>query len=192
YNFIVRDWSRAPKNGTVVATYQPHVGDEPAAVRNARLLAEWTQAIPKPSWWDDVPATPLRIRSLGDLRSVWQSGTNDEPSRRRFYKLAYQAILDRPGDDDLVSNAIDLMANVADGDDRLPLLEFGFSHFFSYNQRTDNCVHCKIGDEAGEMVRDLAQAYIAHGDYEQAIDVIQRFVEARDTDVSDYNLALTF
>jgi tetratricopeptide (TPR) repeat protein len=42
------------------------------------------------------------------------------------------------------------------------------------------------------MVRDLAQAYIAQRDYQAAIDVIQRLVRERDTDVSAYNLALTF
>jgi hypothetical protein len=44
---------------------------------------EWKQRVPKPEWWDDVPNTPLKIRSLGDLMAVWQSGINDEVSRRR-------------------------------------------------------------------------------------------------------------
>ena len=192
YNFTVRDWSPGPDAGTVTEVFQPRADGETPAARNARFLDEWRRAIPQPVWWDDVPRTSLRVGSVGDLSAAWQSDTSDEANRRRFYKLAYQAVLDHPGDDHLVRSAIDMMAFVADREDRLPLLQFGVEHFFSYNQRTDNCANCKIGDAAGQMVRDLAQAYIAQRDFLAAVDVIQRLVRERDTDVSAYNLALTF
>ena len=163
-----------------------------AAVANDALLAEWKTTIPKPAWWDDVPPSPLAIHSLGDLMAVWQSGINDDASRHRFYKLAYQAILDHAGDQHLVAQAISLMAYAGDSEDRFPLLEFGVDHFFFYNQRTDNCAHCKIGELTGEMVRDLAEAYISRGEPEAAIRIIERLVSEREQDVSAYNLALTF
>ncbi len=111
--------------------------------------------------------------------------------RKRFYKLTYQAILDHPGDDDLVAVGIHLMAYTADPDDHFPLLKFGVDHFVSYRQRTDNCVHCNVGDTTGQMVRDLADAYISRDEPEAAIQIIQRLVDERAADVSDYNLALT-
>jgi hypothetical protein len=179
YEFVVRDWSGRQTTA-------------PVAFSNDAFLAEWTQAIPRPAWWDSVPRSALAINSLGDLLSVWQSGTNDEPSRERFYKLAYQAILDHSGDDDLAAVAIGLMAYVTDSHDRLPLLKFGVDHFFSYKQRTDICANCMIGDTTGEMVRDLADAYIASGNPEAAVQIIERLVREREADISAYNLALTF
>jgi len=178
--FVVRDWSGKANARTV------------APVSNDAFLAEWTQAIPQPAWWDSVPRSALAINSLGDLLSVWQSGTNDEPSRQRFYKLTYQAILDHSGDEDLIAEGIGLMAYVVDSDDRFSLLKFGVDHFFSYDQRTDNCANCMVGDTVGEMVRDLAGAYISRGEPEAAIQIIQRLVDERGSDISAYNLALTF
>jgi hypothetical protein len=175
---VVRDWSGRPTTA-------------PVPVSNDAFLAEWMQAIPQPAWWDSVPRSALAINSLGDLLSLWQSGTNDEPSRQRFYKLAYQAILDHSGDDDLAAVAIGLMAYVADSHDRLPLLKFGVDHFFSYKQRTDICANCMVGDTTGEMVRDLAETYIADGNPEAAVQIIERLVREREADISAYNLALT-
>jgi len=160
--------------------------------RRQVFLSEWRQAVPQPAWWDNVPPSALAIHSLSDLLAIWQSGTNDEASRRRFHKLAYQAILDHPDDEHLVATAIHLMAYTADSSDRFALVKFGVDHFFSYNQRTDNCANCKIGDTSGEMVRDLAEAYISRGEPDDAIQVIERLVRERDTDISAYNLALTF
>jgi hypothetical protein len=156
------------------------------------FVAEWQQRVPKPMWWDEVPESSLTIDSVGDLLAVWQSGTSDEATRRRFFRLTYEGIVTHPGDRDLAAEGLGLMAFVADPDDRLPLLEFGVEKFFSYNRRLDNCANCKVGDTSGEMVRDLASAYISHGRAYDAIQLIQRFVAEREADVSEYNLALTF
>jgi tetratricopeptide (TPR) repeat protein len=163
-----------------------------AAAANDAFLAEWKRAIPKPAWWDDVPPSPLAIHSLGDLLAVWQSGMNGDASRRRFYKLAYQAILDRRGDEHLVAEAISLMAYAADSEGQFRLLQFGVDRFFFYNQRTDNCANCKIGDLTGEMVCDLAEMYVSRGEPEAAVRIVERLVNERGQDVSAYNLALTF
>ena len=189
YTFVVRaaGASRAqdvPRNRSARARGTSETNDA--------FADEWKRRVPKPEWWEDVPDTPLKIRSYGDLMAVWQSGTNDEVSRRRFYRLTYEGIVDRPGDRDLAAEGIKLMAYVADGEDRVPLLEFAIERFFSYNRRLDNCVNCKVGDSAGEMVRDLASAYIARGRTTEAIELIQRLVTEREADVSAYNLALTF
>jgi hypothetical protein len=156
------------------------------------FVTEWKDRVPKPAWWDEVPESSLKIDSVGDLLAVWQSGTNDEATRQRFYKLTYEGIVAPPSDKDLAAEGLGLMAFVADPDDRLPLLEFGVEKFFSYKRRLDNCANCKAGDTSGEMVRDLASSYISQGRSYDAIQLIQRFVTERDADVSDYNLALTF
>ena len=124
--------------------------------------------------------------------SVWQSGINETETRRRFYKTVYEAIVNHSGDDHLVVTGIHLMAAVAEGDEHFALLQFGVGHFFSHNQRVDNCANCKIGDQTGEMVRDLADAYVSRGDFETAIQLIRRLVNERDADISAYNMALTF
>jgi tetratricopeptide (TPR) repeat protein len=72
------------------------------------------------------------------------------------------------------------------------LLQFGVDRFFFYNQRTDNCANCKIGDLTGEMVCDLAEMYVSRGEPEAAVRIVERLVNERGQDVSAYNLALTF
>ena len=178
--FVVRDWSGRGNTGTVVP------------IANAALLEEWNEAIPRPAWWDDVPPQALAINSLGDLFSMWQSGGDDTASHHRFYKLVYQAILDHSGDEHLVAEGVGLMAFVADPDDRFPLLKFGVDHFFSYQQRTDICANCKVGDTSAGLVRDLADAYTSRGEPEAAVQIIQRLLDEREADVSTYSIALTF
>jgi len=193
YTFVVRDAAGAGK--TAAAKPTTRASRSRPAVRSKvddAFAIEWKERVPRPTWWDDVPESSLKIGSVGDLLAVWQSGTNDEVARRRFYKLTYEGIVAHPGDRDLAAEGLGLMAFVADNDDQLPLLEFGVEKFFSYNRRLDNCANCKIGDTSGEMVRDLASAYISRGRSYDAIQLIQRFVNEREADVSDYNLALTF
>ncbi len=187
YTFVVRSAAAAR-----TATRPPRSRNAVTSRLEREFVAEWKQRVPKPAWWDEVPDSSLRIRSLGDLMTVWQSGTNDEASRRRFYKLTYEGIVERPRDEDLAAEGIGLMAYVADADDRLPLLEFAVERFFWYKRRLDNCVNCLAGDSSGEMVRDLATSYISHGRHTAAIELIQRLVTEREAEVSPYNLALTF
>jgi len=190
YTFIVRDapgaaaTKPAPRTSRARPAARPKVDDA--------FVTEWKERVPRPAWWEEVSESSLKISSVGDLLAVWQSGTNDEAARRRFYKLTYQGIAGHPSDRDLAAEGLGLMAFVADSDDRLALLEFGVEKFFSYNRRLDNCANCKAGDTSGEMVRDLASAYISDGRAYDAIQLIQRFVSERDADVSDYNLALIF
>lgn len=193
YTFVVRDSAgvaTAPAAKPTTRAVRPRSAARPKD--EDAFVTEWKERVPRPTWWDDVPESSLKIGSVGDLLAVWQSGTSDEDSRRRFYKLTYEGIVAHPSDKDLAAEGLGLMAFVADLEDRLPLLEFGVEKFFSYNRRLDNCANCKTGDTSGEMVRDLASAYLSQGRSYNAIQLIQRFVTDRDADVSDYNLALTF
>ena len=159
--------------------------------REQNFLSAWQEAVPKPAWWDSVSPSALKIDSLGDLMSVWQSETSHQDGGKLFFKLAYQSILNHPEDRELVFMAIHLMFYVSDNESAFPLIKFGVENFFDHNQRTDNCAHCKIGDTTGEMVRDLAQLYVSRGDPDAAIEIIERLL-TRDKDISDYNWALTF
>ena len=190
YTFVVRDAAGAATAKPTSRASRPRPAARPKV--DDPFVTEWKDRVPRPTWWDEVPESSIKIGSIGDLLAVWQSGTNDEAARRRFYKLTYEGIVAHPGDKDLAAEGLGLMAFVADHDDQLPLLEFGVEKFFSYNRRLDNCANCKAGDTSGEMVRDLASAYIANGRSYDAIQLIQRFVTEREADVSDYNLALTF
>jgi len=192
---VIRDWSPQPKAAASKASAvaaEAADATNAANATNAAFVAEWQQAVRLPAWWESVAPASRPIGSYGDLLALWQSNTNGDSNRRRFYKSSYQAILDHPGDRHLVAAAIDLMANVADPDDRLPILVFGVDHFMLYNQRIDDCANCKVGDAIGEMVRDLAAAYISAGQPEAAIAIVQRLVAERAQDISAYNLALTY
>jgi len=161
--------------------------------RGAAFLARFTAAVPKPDWWSSAPKTPLAIHNLGDLMSVWQTGGHsDDEGEQRFYKLAYQAILDHPEDTDLVAEALALMPYTeGDPERRLALLRFGLDELRDYDQRTDNCANCMAGDTTADVVRDFAEASISVGDAAAAIAAIDSLMRRRADEVSPYNLALT-
>lgn len=162
-------------------------------MRGQNFLSEWQAAVPKPIWWDEVPSSSLSINSLGDLMSLWQSGVNTDESRKRFYKLAYQAILNHPDDKFMVPMAAYLMTYVLnDTNQKINILKFWSEKFFYYKQRTDNCANCMPGDTTGEAVRDLAELYIWSKDNDSAIGAVSRLLKERKNEMSDYNVALAF
>lgn len=56
-----------------------------------------------------------------------------------------------------------------------PMANFAVEHFFSFNQRTDNCANCKVGDTAADMVRDLAEAGPAEQESSSQVTTVVRF-----------------
>jgi len=181
YRFVVGETPRPPE--------QPKT----AAVANTEaFLAEWKAAIPRPAWWGSVPDLPMKIDSLGDLQVVWEAHLYETERKRQFFKAVYQAIVNHPDDEDLVTLGIQLMGHV-ETDYQFRLHRFYLDHFFYFNRRTDNCAsNCKAGELTGEIVRELAYDYIWKGEPQTAIELIQRLVQEREKDVSAYNLALTF
>lgn len=162
------------------------------AIRGRAFAIAWEKAVAKPEWFDGLAITASgSIGSLGDLLSIWQSGTNTDLQRRRFFQLAYQAVLDHPTDKHLVATAISLMRFVTDTPtERRAILQFWVDHFFDFKQRTDNCANCQPGDEAADVVRDLAQDLTADGDPDTAIHLISR-LRARAREISPWSWALT-
>ncbi|MGA7307177.1 MAG: hypothetical protein WBW88_20090, partial [Rhodothermales bacterium] len=127
---------------------------------NQLFVEEWTAAVPKPDWWDEVTPPDYPIDNVGELLSAWQSdfgmGATRVLREHEFFKGAYLAIVDHPEDQELTSTAIDLMAFIGrDYPQRREMLEFGVKHFFDLNRRTDNCADCMVGDRSNSLVEAL-------------------------------------
>ncbi|HUF07820.1 MAG TPA: hypothetical protein VMO47_00780 [Rhodothermales bacterium] len=188
-----REDHRASRNQVLEARL---AADELQQSLNVLFLEEWAASVPKPDWWDEVALPDYPIDNVGELLSVWQSGFGRRETRvyreRQFFKGAYQAIVDHPGDRDLASTAIDLMAFIGrDYPHRREMLELAVRHFFDFDQRTDNCANCMIADRTNSFVVALAQVYVRDEEYEAAISLIERFGDERRTNVSNYAWAET-
>ncbi|MGA7304752.1 MAG: hypothetical protein WBW88_07755, partial [Rhodothermales bacterium] len=74
---------------------------------------------------------------------------------------------------------------------RREMLEFGVKHFFDLNRRTDNCADCMVGDRSNSLVEALGEEQVRAGEYDRAIEIIERFRTERRNEVSDYAWAET-
>jgi len=165
------------------------------AARQARLrefVAAFATAAPRPDWWERVQ-TPYKVDNIGDLLAAWQGFPRGGVGERQFFKSAYQGIVDHPDDDHVVATAIMLLDHVAaDYPQRLGLAEFGYTRYFGYRARTDNCANCMIGDTTQSLAVSLSRLYSSAGRHDEAIAACRRLLDERAEDVSPYKLAETW
>lgn len=159
------------------------------------FLEEWISTVPRPEWWDSVETPSYPIENVGDLLSFWQSDRDDNGNytyvQRQFFKTAYEAIATHPGDDHLVSTAIDLMAFVGrDYKYRQEMLELAVDRFFELD-RDDRCANCKIGDRTNSLVEALSQSYLSENRFEDVITLVERVRRERRDEISHYAWAET-
>jgi tetratricopeptide (TPR) repeat protein len=162
--------------------------------RQREFIAAFVSAAPRPDWWESVE-TPYRVDNLGDLLSAWQGYPRGDDGRgeRQFFKAAYQGILDRSDDPQVVATGIDLLHWVnRDYPHRLELARFGYERYFRHRGRTDNCVNCMVGDTSQALAQNLSQLYTASGRFDEAIAVCRRLIDERGAEVSPYKLAETW
>jgi tetratricopeptide (TPR) repeat protein len=166
--------------------------DAEREARRRELAAAFIAVAPRPAWWDEV-TTPYRVDNVGDLLSAWQGHPHGRDGERQFFKAAWQGIVDHPDDEDVVATAIELLHWVErDYPYRLPLARFGYERYFTHHRRTDNCVNCLSGDTTQGLAQNLSELLIQARQYDEAIAVGRRLVEARAGDVSPYKLAETW
>jgi tetratricopeptide (TPR) repeat protein len=162
--------------------------------RHREFIAAFVSAAPRPDWWESVE-TSYRVDNLGDLLAAWQGFPRGDDGRgeRQFFKAAYQGILDRPDDPQVVAPAIGLLHWVVrDYPYRLELARFGYDRYFSHRGRTDNCANCMVGDTSQSLVQNLSQLLTAAGRFDEAIAVCRRLIDERGAEVSPYKLAETW
>jgi len=165
------------------------------AARQARLrefVAAFATAAPRPDWWDRVE-TPYKVDTVGDLLAAWQGFPRGGLGERQFFKSAYRGIVDHPDDDHVAATAIMLLDHVAsDYPQRLGLAEFGYTRYFGYRARTDNCANCMVGDTSQTLAVSLSRLYSSAGRHDEAIAACRRVIDERAADVSPYKLAETW
>ena len=162
--------------------------------RQREFIAAFVSAAPRPDWWESVE-TPYRVDNLGDLLAAWQGHSRGDDGRgeRQFFKAAYQGILDRWDDPQVVATGIGLLHWVVrDYPHRLELARFGYERYFGHRARTDNCVNCMVGDTSQGLVQNLSQLLTGAGRFDEAIAVCRRLIDERGAEVSPYKLAETW
>ena len=143
-------------------------------MKSANIDVSFATAAPRPDWWERVQ-TPYKVDNIGDLLAAWQGFPRGGVGERQFFKSAYQGIVDHPDDDHVVATAIMLLDHVAaDYPQRLGLAEFGYTRYFGYRARTDNCANCMIGDTTQSLAVSLSRLYSSAGRHDEAIAAARR------------------
>ena len=145
------------------------------------------QACPKPDWWDEVSIERVQIDNFDQLSDYWKRKTR---SARKFFKAAYQAILDHPIDQDLVVHALKWMP-IADYHypHTTKMLEFAVNRYFYYDRPLAD-YSGKKGDMIGGIVQELIRRYNDNERYDVAIKLAERLLSERRGDVNDHILEL--
>ncbi len=147
------------------------------------------QACPKPDWWDEVSIERVQIENFDQLSDYWKRKTR---SARKFFKAAYQAILDHSGDQDLVVHALRWMS-IADYHypHNTKMLEFVFNRYFYYSfDRPLANTSGKKGDMIGGIVQELIRRYNDSERYDVTVKLVERLLSERRGDVNDHMLEL--
>jgi tetratricopeptide (TPR) repeat protein len=143
---------------------------------------EFESRCPKPDWWDRIIVSGVSIYTYDDLLSYWQ---NKDRSKPQFFKAAYKAILEYPLDTDIVVNAIKLMNYTYSYPYRVELQEYAIEKHFSYRNP-----HGKPGDSVAGIVDNLAQLYNNAGQYGKSVQLIEKLLKERETEINDHLLEL--
>jgi tetratricopeptide (TPR) repeat protein len=155
--------------------------------KEGEVRDKFQEACPQPGWWDDVSIIDVNINSYDDLLTYWQ---NKERTNNQFFKAAYQAIVDHPLNDDIVVNAINLMPY---GDRGYPyieqMLEFAANNYFDYDRPLAQ-YGGKVGDAIAGIIEELVGIYNGKNKYQESIELINRLIEKRESEINDHILEL--
>jgi len=151
------------------------------------LSRAFQQACPKPDWWDEVSIERVQIDNLEQLSDYWK---HKNRSARKFFKAAYQAVLDHSRDPDLVVHALKWMP-IADYyyPHNTRMLEFAVHRYFSYDRPLAN-YSGKKGDMIGGIVQELIRRYNDSERYDVTVKLVERLLSERRGDVNDHMLEL--
>lgn len=159
---VARQTSESPGEGNIPFDISP----PPFASPYVPELRDALQALPPPSWWDQVDAPVKHFENYREFLGYWQSEKRCcrreeiEFSNRLFFKVAYQAILNHTHDDDLVAVAFKLMnLSYLDYPHQLELQELGLSYYFHHDKPLDWCANCRPGDDGARMIYSMRHLY---------------------------------
>lgn len=143
---------------------------------------------PRPDWWDAVGEVP-RIHSMEGFLEVWQDRALSAEQRA---KALFQAIEDNQRtDDDITAAAVTYFFSVGRSYRYLrPLTEFGVGRYLDYDRPLVG-YSGKPGDLSAGIVRNLATIYLADGEPERAVPLLEHILGPRRDEVNDHLLELT-
>ncbi len=155
--------------------------------KSNEISQAFQQSCPKPDWWDEVSIERVQIDNLDQLSEYWKRKTR---SARKFFKAAYQAILDHSDDQDLVVHALKWMP-IADYHypHNTEMLEFAVNRYFFYDRPLAN-YSGKKGDMIGGIVQELIRRYNDSERYDVTVKLVERLLSERRGDVNDHMLEL--
>ena len=144
--------------------------DEKALAEKFR--SEFTSRFTPPNWWDQFDISDVSVQNSQDLLHYWLEV--DHPARK-FFKVAYQAILDHPWDEELHIYAIGFMASAEpEYHYKKALLEYAVEKYFDHESPDSQYPSRGIGT----VIWKLLEEYNQSRDFEKATDLGGRFMKA--------------
>jgi len=160
---------------------------DPFAQRIEVPLQRFPTCCPRPAWWDAVGPV-AHIQTMDGFLQVWQ---DKSLSAEHKAKALFQVIEDhQETDDELTASAVTYYGSV---DWNYPylreLLEFGVGRYLDYDRSLER-YSGRVGDLSAGMVRKLAKVYIADGEPERAVPLLEHILGPRRAAVNDQLLEL--
>ena len=167
--------------------------DKELTSEEEKAKKEFQAQCPKPDWWDTVPVCRPKFTNINEIWSYYNDTANR--SNRQMFKAAYQAIIDYPLDANMVITAIYYIyqsvrynkEDIAQAYKYLVSLhEFAVKRYFyhkcSYSTSTTTA------DCMARLVTNLVYLYNEKKKFEWSSALIEGFIKARESEISEYNL----
>ena len=169
----------------------PEYSPAPTKIVGKLSVADFQEAIPKPSWYDNVEA-PIANTSA-EVSKVWQSKKRCCESKevlkannQEFYKTCYRAIENYFSDEELVVKCLWLMDTGATRDHRLQIKRFLVTHFSHHKNNITRCANCAPADTVARVTLELASMLRRYGNPDESITLIERVLDTRLPEVSPW------
>ena len=140
------------------------------------------RTIPKPSWWNDIPATVKPFTNSDQIQE--QSRIDDG---RLFYKRALLTINHSPNDHKLITETLYYASfrNGVSTEESILVAEYFLQHYMAWKEHwIGYCEGCtKEAVMVSRMVSRLAGGYCQTGKGLQALNIVDRFFLLRGSEV---------
>ncbi len=136
----------------------------------------------RPAWWDGVDAPTFT--TVDELLDYWR---DKERTKLQFAKAAFALMRSSPENDHVVMTVANLYPHV---DPDYPQLESMLTTALARFPDHRLIEYGRPADTVAGVTRDLASLLIKRGRPEEAVEVIETFLEARESETNDHLLEL--
>ena len=146
--------------------------------------------LPQPVWLASTPV--VTINTLSEISELWRSRKRCCVSKkkltknnRELYASCYDMIARGAGTDETFQ-CVYLMSTGMSGDIRYQLYNRILDEHYDYKSPTNNCSNCAPADKVARTVSGLANLEYRDGKPQVAIDLIEKIVADRGSEISAF------